>query len=207
LTSARDSEAPPPADRGRDAPARRVQHLAFAREFPSGDPSATECAQNLIHASSRFTEADTRALRRHGLSIAARIMLATLEGAGEPLPANVLAERLLVTGASITSLVDTLERRGLVRRVRPDSDRRVVLIELTDAAQPVIDSYLAEVTALHAAEFAIFTAEEREQLTTLLARLAAHITTLDVETITAAAKPRRALRKAKTPRKRSSQRN
>ena len=133
-------------------------------------------------------------------------MLATIEGAGEPLPANVLAERLLVTGASITSLVDTLERRGLVRRVRPDSDRRIVLIELTDAAQPVIDAYLAEVTALHAAEFAIFTADEREQLTTLLARLAAHITTLDVETITAGAKPRRALRKAKTPRKRSSQR-
>ena len=69
------------------------------------------------------------------------------------------------------------------------------------------DTYLAEVTALHAAEFAIFTAEEREQLSTLLARLAAHITTLDVETITAAAKPRRARRKAKTPRKRSSQRH
>jgi DNA-binding MarR family transcriptional regulator len=196
-----------PVDGGHDAAARRVEHLAFTREFPSGDPSATECAQNLILASSRFTEADTRGLRRHGLSIAARITLATIEGAGEPLPANVLAERLLVTGASITSLVDTLERRGLVRRVRPDSDRRVVLIELTDAAQPVIDAYLAEVTALHAAEFAIFTAEEREQLTTLLARFAAHIATLDVEAITAAAKPRRALRKSKSPRKRSSMSN
>jgi DNA-binding MarR family transcriptional regulator len=200
LTSSADAEASPAA-RGRDAAARRVDRRAFAREFPSGDPSATECAQNLILASSRFTEADTRALRRHGLSIAARIMLATIEGAGEPLPANVLAERLLVTGASITSLVDTLERRGLVRRVRRDSDRRIVLIELTDAAQPVIDGYLAEVTALHAAEFAIFTAEEREQLTTLLARFAAHITTLDLDSITAAAKPRRTLRTAK-PRQR-----
>jgi DNA-binding MarR family transcriptional regulator len=197
LTSRSDAEAPP-ADGGRDAAARRVDRRAFAREFPSGDPSATECAQNLILASSRFTEADTRALRRHGLSIAARIMLATIEGAGEPLPANVLAERLLVTGASITSLVDTLERRGLVRRVRPDNDRRIVLIELTDAAQPVIDAYLAEVTSLHAAEFAIFTADEREQLTTLLARLAAHITTLDLDSITAAAKPRRTLRTAKS---------
>ena len=152
-------------------------------------------------ASSRFTDADTRALRRHGLSIAARIMLATIEGAGEPLPANVLAERLLVSGASITSLVDTLERRGLVRRVRPDRDRRIVLIELTDAAQPVIDAYLAEVTALHAAEFAIFTADEREQLTDLLARLVGTSTTLDLDSITAAAKPRRALRKAR-PRQR-----
>lgn len=152
-------------------------------------------------ASSRFTDADTRAMRRHGLSLAARILLATVEGAGEPLPANVLAERLLISGASITSLVDTLERRGLVRRVRPDHDRRIVLIELTDAAKPVLDAYLAEVTALHAAEFSIFTADERAQLTDLLARLSAHLTTLDLDSITAAAKPRRALRKP-TPRRR-----
>ncbi len=191
----------PPADGERDPAARRVDRRAFAREFPSGDPTASECAQNLILASSRFTDADTRALRRHGLSIAARVMLATIEGAGEPLPASVLAERLLVSGASITSLVDTLERRGLVRRIRPDSDRRIVLIELTEAAQPVVDAYLAEVTALHAAEFAIFTADEREQLTTLLARLSTHLTTLDLDSITAAAKPRKTPRTAK-PRQR-----
>lgn len=184
--------AAPLDDGGHEPTARRVDRRTFAREFPSGDPSATECAQNLMLASSRFTEADTRAMRRHGLSLAARILLATVEGAGEPLPANVLGERLLVSGASITSLVDTLERRGLVRRVRPDHDRRLVLIELTDAAQPVIDAYLAEVTALHAAEFSIFTADEREQLTDLLARLSAHLTTLDLESITAAAQPRRA---------------
>jgi len=188
--STSNPEATPP-DRAPEPTARRVDRRAFAREFPSGDPSSTECAQNLMLASSRFTEADTRAMRRHGLSPAARILLATVEGAGEPLPANVLAERLLVSGASITSLVDTLERRGLVRRVRPNHDRRLVLIEPTDAAQPVIDAYLAEVTALHAAEFSIFTADEREQLTNLLARLSAHLTTLDLESITAAAKPRR----------------
>ena len=188
--SASNTEATP-ADGAPEPNARRVDRRAFAREFPSGDPSATECAQNLMLASSRFTEADTRAMRRHGLSPAARILLATVEGAGEPLPANVLAERLLVSGASITSLVDTLERRGLVRRIRPNHDRRLVLIEPTDAAQPVIDAYLAEVTALHAAEFSIFTADEREQLTNLLARLSAHLTTLDLDSITAAAKPRR----------------
>ena len=181
----------PPADT-----ARRVDRRQFAREFPSGDATATECAQNLMLAAGRFTDADTRALSRHGLSIAARILLATIEGAGTPLAANVLAERLLVTGASITSLVDTLERKGLVRRVRSAQDRRVVLIELTDAAQPVIDQVLTEITALHAAEFAIFTAAERDQFVNLLARLATHIATLDVGAITAGAQPRR---KAATP--------
>jgi hypothetical protein len=80
--------------------------------------------------------------------------------------------------------------------VRPDRDRRIVLVELTDAAQPVIDACLTEVSALHAAEFAIFTADEREQLINLLARFAAHLTTLDLDSITAAAKPRRALHEA-----------
>ena len=183
----RDGAAP-------DDTIRRVDRRRFAREFPSGDATATECAQNLMLAAGRFTDADTRALRRHGLSIAARLLLATIEGAGTPLAANVLAERLLVTGASITSLVDTLERKGMVRRVRPENDRRVVLVALTEVAQPVIDEFLAEVTALHAAEFAVFTAAEREQLTALLGRLAGHIATLDVDAIVTAAKPRRGRR-------------
>ena len=170
---------------------RRVDRQAFAREFPSGDPTATECAHNLVYASGRFLDADVRALRRHGLSTAARILLAAIEGAGEPLAANVLAERLFVSGASVTSLVDTLEKRGLVRRVRSETDRRVVLVELTDLARPIIDEYLAEVTAMHAAQFAIFSAAEREQFVQLLARLAAHIETLDLDDITARAKPRR----------------
>ncbi|MEP7055564.1 MAG: MarR family transcriptional regulator [Actinomycetota bacterium] len=170
---------------------RRVDRAAFAREFPSGDAAATECAQNLITTASRFADADTMALRRHGLSIAARVMLATIEGAGEPLAASALADRLLVSGASITSLVDTLERKGLVRRVRSADDRRLVLVALTEAASPVIDAFLPEVTALHAAEFAIFSPAEREQFVMLLARLNAHIASLDVERVAAGAKPRR----------------
>jgi DNA-binding MarR family transcriptional regulator len=171
--------------------ARRVDRKAFAREFPSGNAVATECAQNLMLASSRFTDADARALRRHGLSIPAQLMLATIEGAGEPLAANVLAERLFVSGASITSLVDTLEKRGLVRRERRENDRRLVFVALTEEAQPVVDSFLAEITAVHAAEFAIFTDAEREQFISLLARLANHITQLDVEAIAKSARPRR----------------
>ena len=197
MTRRQRAGAKPPGDRPADVATLRVDRAAFAREFPSGEATATECAQNLIRAAGRFTDADTRALRHHGLSIAGRLLLATIEGAGEALPASVLADRLLVSGASITSLVDTLERKGLVRRVRPENDRRVVLVELTSAARPVIDEFLAEVTALHAAEFSIFTPEEREKLISLLSRLADHITTLDVDSIAGAARPRRKPRRGK----------
>lgn len=169
----------------------RVDRAAFAREFPSGEATATECAQNLIRASTLFMDSDTRALRRHGLSLQARVLLATIEGAGEPLSASTLADRLLVSGASITSLVDTLQRKGLVRRTGSESDRRVVLVELTEAAQHVIDAFLAEVTALHVAQFAVLTDAERDQFCTLLARVSANIETLDGEKIAARAKARR----------------
>ena len=170
---------------------RQVDRAAFAREFPSGDATSTECAQNLIHTADLFRDADMRALRHHGLSIPARILLATLDGAEQPLSHSAIAERLFVTGASVTSLVDTLARKGLVRRVPDTSDRRVMLVELTDAAQPVIDAYLAEVTTLHAHEFAVLDDEERETFVRLLAKVAASIESLDVDAVIARSRPRK----------------
>lgn len=170
---------------------RRVDRDAFEREFRSGDATATECAQNLLRTAELFLDADSRGLRRHGLSIAARVLLATLEGADEPLSQSAIAERLLITGASVSSLVDTLERAALVRRIRSTSDRRVVLVELTAAAYPVLDAYLAEVTSLHAHEFAVLDEQERENFVMLLAKVAASIEALDVDAAVAAARPRR----------------
>jgi DNA-binding MarR family transcriptional regulator len=174
---------------------RRVDRVAFGREFPSGDATATECAQNLVRTAELFLDADARGLRHHGLSIPARILLGTLEGASEPLSHSAIAERLFVTGASVTSLVDTLERRGLVRRIRDTSDRRVVLVQLTDAAYPVVDSFLAEVTTLHAHEFAALDEQERETFVRLLAKVAASIEALDVKGAVASTRPRRRSRK------------
>lgn len=176
---------------------RRVDRTAFAREFPSGDATATECAQNLIHTSDLFRDADMRGLRHHGLSIPARILLATLDGAEQPLSHSAIAERLFVTGASVTSLVDTLERKGLVRRVPDTSDRRVMLVELADAAHPVIDAYLAEVTTLHAHEFAVLDDDERETFVRLLAKVAASIESLDVDDVVAGSRPRKRPRRSR----------
>ena len=186
-----------PSQAGETAVApRRVDRAAFAREFRSGDATATECAHNLVRTADLFLDADVRGLRRHGLSTGARILLATLEGAAGPLSQSAIAERMIITGASVSSLVDTLERKGLVRRVPSTADRRTTLVELTDTAIPVIDAYLAEVTTLHAHEFAGLDEEERETLVTLLAKVAAAIEALDVDAVVATARPRRRPRRA-----------
>jgi len=50
----------------------------------------------------------------------------------EPGDISSLAERVGVTMSAMTRLVDGLERRGWVTRVRSDDDRRKVVVQLTD---------------------------------------------------------------------------
>lgn len=63
-----------------------------------------------------------------------------------PLPLSVLADRILITGASTTYTVKRLEERGLVRRRPSQEDQRVVFGELTSEGEELI----AEVFPEHA---------------------------------------------------------
>src|SRR5690242_15236419 len=56
-----------------------------------------------------------------------------------PLPVNVLGRKLLLTTGSITTAVDRLARRGLVRRKEHPQDRRVRLVELTTEGRQLIE--------------------------------------------------------------------
>src|SRR6478672_962992 len=49
-----------------------------------------------------------------------------------PLCQKDLGEKLLKSTGNITMVVDNLERRGLVRRVRGTQDRRYVTVHLTE---------------------------------------------------------------------------
>ena len=46
-----------------------------------------------------------------------------------------LAERILYSKSGFTSVVDRMEKEGLVERVRPEHDRRSILVVLTDAGR------------------------------------------------------------------------
>jgi DNA-binding HxlR family transcriptional regulator len=48
-----------------------------------------------------------------------------------PVPASTITKQLQLTSGSITTLIDRLEKKGLVVRVRHPTDRRVVLVEAT----------------------------------------------------------------------------
>jgi DNA-binding MarR family transcriptional regulator len=106
-----------------------------------------------------------------GLSTSGQQTLAILEGAGEPIAAHVIAERLLVRSASMTSLLDTLEGRGLIERHPHPTDRRKVLIHLTDQGREVVDQTLPALHAIFTAAIRDLSESDREQLVTSLTTL------------------------------------
>jgi DNA-binding MarR family transcriptional regulator len=148
----------------------------FEKEFPGASASATQASANLLHTASLLLDE----INRHRgtvtrLSPSACQTLAVLDGAGEPLSSSEIAARLLVTTASMTSLLDTLERQALVRRVRHPHDRRKVLVGITDAGRETIDKVMPLVHAANATALSALSEKERAQLTSLLGRLQDHL--------------------------------
>ncbi len=104
---------------------------AVPRRVPHGPPEdATLIVQGLrrivraLHAFSQDVH------RQFGLTAPQLWALKTLQRAGR-LSMGELADALAVHQSSLSILIDRLEKRGLVQRVRARGDGRVVLIALT----------------------------------------------------------------------------
>ena len=145
---------------------------SFEEEFPGASRSASECAVNLTRAGTLLLGELQRRRRPYAdLSPAAFQILAIIEGEGAPLPPSVIGERMLMTSGTMTSLLDTLTRRGLVRRTAHPDDRRMLLVDITDAGRQVVDVVLPVTHRITKEIFADLSETERERLTRLLGRV------------------------------------
>jgi DNA-binding MarR family transcriptional regulator len=66
-------------------------------------------------------------------------VLVQLEESPEGIPMNALAERILYSKSGFTRVVDRMEEAGLVRRVRPEHDRRSILVVLTENGRDTME--------------------------------------------------------------------
>jgi DNA-binding MarR family transcriptional regulator len=66
-------------------------------------------------------------------------VLVHLEETPDGLRMNELAERILCSKSGFTRVVDRMEEAGLVRRVRPENDRRSILVVLTDNGRDTME--------------------------------------------------------------------
>jgi len=151
---------------------------------------------NLARTSSLgLAEVDRRRKAVADLSASAWQALAVIEGAGEPLPPKVIAERLLQTSGSITSLLDTLERHGLVRREPHPDDRRRLLVDITEDARHLVDRMLPIVHASSVELLEGVNEAAREQLIHALARMRANIEAMSSRPVPQVTLRRRAVRR------------
>ncbi len=102
----------------------------FYDQTPDANILATEAAMNTIRTADMLFDRIGRLLRPLWVSAAGGLVLGILRDRG-PMPPSELSERLIVTRATVTGVLDSLERRGFVRRSANPADRRSLLVEIT----------------------------------------------------------------------------
>ncbi|UFP96247.1 MarR family winged helix-turn-helix transcriptional regulator [Gloeobacter morelensis] len=88
-----------------------------------------------------------------------------------PLCQSALAEKLLKSGGNMTLVIDNLEKRGLVARVRSVSDRRYITVHLTEAGQALVKQLIKPHVQGVVAAMDALTPDEQEALGALCRKL------------------------------------
>ncbi|MCX5791208.1 MAG: MarR family transcriptional regulator [Elusimicrobia bacterium] len=148
----------------------------LAAIYPETDPSAMEVFISLLGTSAELLSSINSALAGHGCSQARFRLLLRLRRAGPGgLHPRELAENLLIERASVTGLVDGLERDGLAERLPFKEDRRSIMVTLTAKGRRFIDS-LAPGRLRRVAELmSCLSAVEKHKLAELLDRISANM--------------------------------
>ncbi len=124
----------------------------------------------LVRAAETINTVLNRRLVQAGLSATQFGTLETLYHLGS-LPANRLAHKLLKSGGNLTTVLDNLEKRGLICRERDSADRRSVTIHLLEAGRSLIESILPAHAEFIADQMNHLSETEQQQLAVLCRKL------------------------------------
>ena len=114
-------------------------------------------------------------LAPHGLSEGRFVLLFLLDAAEGGLAPHRLAEQAGVTRATVTGLLDGLEREALITRHADPHDRRGLSIRLTSKGKRLASTVVAQHGQWIAGLFGNLSETERAQLTVLLAKVTANL--------------------------------
>lgn len=140
-----------------------------ASRAADGDPTAFWPAWDDFFAAVR--RARGRAAREDGLTVSQFHLLCAVQRAPEA-SLRELAEAVGARGPTVTRMLTSLERAGVIERAAPARGSRRVCVALTVRGQELLREKRTVVEARRAAVHASLTAEERAQLQRLLPRLA-----------------------------------
>jgi len=147
----------------------------FEQLYPDGNARASECAMNLALTADLLINNISQLLQPFNLTPASGLVLSMLADSEEPLSPHEIAKRLIVSRATITGLVDSLERRAFVNRRPHPTDRRMLLVEITDKGRQVADEFRPIVHRHHWVWFEPLDEKEKERFIDFLHRIQASL--------------------------------
>lgn len=119
-----------------------------ATKFPQLNPTAMECFMYMMRAGDEMFRVGDAYFSKHNLSQGRFLVLILLV---DPLTSEAiartpaeLADMASCTRATMTGLIDTLERDGLVRREPNPDDRRMMRVYITEQGLSVLETILPE---------------------------------------------------------------
>ena len=148
---------------------------SWAAIEPGFDVGAYQVTARISRIGLYIARQQERVFGQFGLNRADAGVLGALRVAepSDRLSPTQLFKGLMLSSAGITSRLDRLEERGLVRRTRHPNDRRGVLVELTDEGRTILDQAVKANTAAERELTAHLDAKEAEALAELLKKMVA----------------------------------
>ncbi|MER5477083.1 MarR family transcriptional regulator [Streptomyces sp. NPDC002734] len=148
---------------------------AWRRERPDLDVEPLEVLSRVSRLARHLDRARRLAFSEHHLEPWEFDVLTALRRAGAPyqLSPGQLLTQTLVTSGTMTNRIDRLTKKSLVERLPDPSDRRGVLVRLTEEGKNRADLALAGLLDQERALLSELSRGERGELATLLRRLTA----------------------------------
>ena len=152
----------------------------YYAQTPEANVLATEAVMNTIKTADLIFDRIGRLLRPLNVSAAGGLVLGVLRDHGAMSPSD-LGERLIVTRATVTGLLDSLERRGFVERSRNPADRRSLMVEITPDGLVVLQALRTLIHRHEQSWMSSFSEDELGAYIATLHRIQDSVTTLTTE--------------------------
>ncbi|MEO8657147.1 MAG: MarR family transcriptional regulator [Bryobacteraceae bacterium] len=148
----------------------RIQaEIKQTKPFPVAEE---EAAVALQRTADLMAQQITAVLKPHGISPAQYNVLRILRGAGKDgLPCGEVGNRMVTRDPDMTRLLDRMETRGLVARIREQKDRRVITARITPEGEAMVGQLDRPIAELSVRQFSALTKAQLKTLVDLLDRL------------------------------------
>jgi DNA-binding MarR family transcriptional regulator len=148
----------------------------WAKQMPKLNTNPMALTARLQQVNKEVTDELNATFKRYKLSDAGFDVLATLLRAGPPhsLSPGQLLEEMLITSGTMTTRIDKLEKKGLVKRKSKKEDKRKVGVALTKKGLKLIQEVILAHVKTQEKIVAVFNQQEQQTLVALLQKYLAN---------------------------------